>query len=139
MAPVDDFVLRLAEARLTQPDALAALTPNVDTDPLRDEHAALTERKATLAGLVADGTMTRDDVREAVERLNARLAEIDRALDSAGSPVALLTEEEQRAGLTALDLDRQRALIDTLMTVDLLRAPRGRRGFDPASVVVAWR
>lgn len=139
MAPVDDFVLRLAEARLTQPDALAALTPNVDTDPLRDEHAALTERKATLAGLVADGTMTRDDVREAVERLNARLAEINRALDSAGSPVALLTEEEQRAGLTALDLDRQRALIDTLMTVDLLRAPRGRRGFDPASVVVAWR
>lgn len=139
MAPVDDFVLRLAEARLTQPDALAALTPDVDTDPLRDEHATLTERKATLAGLVADGTMTRDDVREAVERLNVRLAEIDRVLDSAGSPVALLTEEEQRSGLAALNLDRQRALIDTLMTVDLLRAPRGRRGFDPDSVVVAWR
>lgn len=31
----------------------------------------------------------------------------------------------------ALDLDRQRALIDTLMTVELLRVPSGRKQFDP--------
>jgi hypothetical protein len=139
MAAVDDFVLRLAEARLTLPDALAALTPDVDVDPLRDEHATLTERKATLAGLVADGTMSRADVKDAVDRLNARLAEIERLVGGGDRPIALLTEEEQREGLASLNLDRQRALIDTLMTVDLLRAPRGRRAFDPASLVVAWR
>lgn len=139
MAPIDDVVLRLAEARLTQPDALAALTPDVDIDPLRAEHTTLTERKADLAGLVADGTMSRADVKEAVERLNLRLAEIDRLLDTAGSPVALLTEEEQRAGLAALNQDRQRALIDALMTVELLRAPRGRKGFDPDTVRVTWK
>lgn len=139
MAPIDSFVLRLAEARLTQPDALAALTPDVDIDPLRDEHVALTERKAILAGLVADGTMSRTDVKDAVDRLNERLAEIDRVLQAAGNPVALLTEEEQQGGLAALHQDRQRALIDTLMTVELLRAPRGRKGFDPDSLRITWK
>jgi site-specific DNA recombinase len=139
MAPVDDFVLRLAEARLTQPDALAALTPDVDLDPLRNEHATLTESKATLAGLVADGSMSRADVKVAVEQVNARLAEIDRELQAADSPVTLLTEDEQRAGLDALNLDRQRALIETLMTVHLLRAPRGRKAFDPDSVRITWK
>lgn len=139
MAPIDDVVLRLAEARLTQPDALSALTPDVDIDPLRAEHTTLTERKADLAGLVADGTMTRADVKEAVERLNVRLAELDRLLGVAGSPVALLTEEEQRVGLATLNLDRQRALIDTIMTVDLLRAPRGRKDFNTDTVRVTWK
>ncbi|QNE47565.1 recombinase family protein [Glaciihabitans sp. INWT7] len=139
MAPIDDAVLKLVQDRLSNPDALAALTPDVDTDPLRDEHAALSERKATLAGLVADGTMSRDDVRDAVARLNARLSEIDRVLQAAGSPMALLTEEEQRAGIAALNLDRQRALIDYLMTVSLLRAPRGRKGFNPSTVLIAWK
>jgi site-specific DNA recombinase len=139
MAPIDSYVLRLAEARLTQPDALAALTPDVDMDPLLGEHATLSARKATLAGLVADGTMSRADVRDAVERLNERLAEIDRVLDAAHGPVALLTEEEQLAGLAGLNLDRQRALVGTLMTVHLERAPRGKRGFEPDSVRIAWR
>ena len=139
MAAVDDLVLRLAEARLTQPDALAALTPDVDIDPLRDEHATLMERKATLAGLVADGTMSRADVKDAVERLNERLAEIDRMLQAADSPVALLTEDEQRAGLSALNLDRQRALVNTLMTVHLLRAPRGRKAFDSDTVRITLK
>lgn len=139
MSAVDDFVLRLAEARLTQPDALAALAPDVNIDPLRAEHAELTEKKTALAGMVADGSMTPANVKVAVERLNTRLTEIDRLLSDVETPVTLLTEDEQRAGFGALNLDRQRALIDTLMTVDLLRAPRGRRAFDPDSVRVSWR
>lgn len=139
MAPVDDFVLRLAEARLTQPDALAALTPDVDVDPLRAEHTTLTERKADIVGLIAEGMLTRDDARRDLRTVNERLADIDRLLDKAGSPMTLLTEDEQRAGLAALNLDRQRALIDTIMTVELIRAPRGRKGFDPDSVRIIWR
>lgn len=54
-------------------------------------------------------------------------------------PLALLTEEEQPAGIGALNLDRHRALIDALMTVSLLRAPRGRKGFDKTTVLVAWK
>jgi hypothetical protein len=138
MAPIDDYVLRLCEARLLMPDALAALTPDVDGDPLRAEQATLAERKATLAGLVADGTMSRDDVRGAVERLNTRLTELDRLLAGVDGPSTLLTEDEQRAGIAALDRDRQRVLIDTLMDVYLLRAPRGRKGFDPDTVRVVW-
>jgi len=139
MAAVDDFVLRVTEARLSRPDALVALTPNLNIDRLRDEHASLTERKAALAGLVADGTMSPADVKGAAVRLNERLAEIDRTLDSAHQPVSLLTEDELQAGLSTLKLDRQRAVIDTLMTVDLRRAPRGRRTFDPDTVELTWR
>ena len=139
MAPVDDFVLRLAEARLTQPDALAALTPDVDIDPLRAEYAALAERKGDIVGLIAEGHLSRDDARDKLRPLNERLEELDRLLSTADGPVVLLTEEEQRAGLQALNLDRQRVLIDTLMTVHLLRAPRGRKGFDPDTVRITWR
>jgi site-specific DNA recombinase len=60
-------------------------------------------------------------------------------LDATHRPVGLLTEEEQLAGLAGLDLDRQRALVDALMTVHLVRAPRGKRGFDPDSVRITWR
>jgi site-specific DNA recombinase len=139
MAPIDDFVLRVAEARLADPAFLATLSPDVDTDPLRAEHATLTDRKADLAGLVADGTMSRADVKSAVERLNARLHELDRALAGADRPVDMAAAyRDVLDGFDTLSLDRQRALIDTLMTVHLLRAPRGRRGFDPESVRIVW-
>ena len=36
-------------------------------------------------------------------------------------------------------LDARRALIGALMTVKLLPAPRGRKGFDPATVQIEWR
>ncbi|WP_298860819.1 recombinase family protein [uncultured Microbacterium sp.] len=137
---VDDFVLRLARARLADPAFLAALAPDVDTDHLRTEQAALTDRKATLAGLVADGTMSRDEVREAVAGLNARLAELDQALTGASRPVDVVAEYKAMLdSFDSLNLDRQRALIDTLMTVYLLRSPRGRKGFDPGTVRVVWR
>ncbi|CCE76120.1 recombinase family protein [Clavibacter nebraskensis] len=140
MSPIDHFVLRVAEARLADPAFLATLSPDVDTDPLRAEHASLTERKADLAGLVADGTMSRADVKGAVERLNARMDEIDRALAGADRPVDMAAAYASMLdGFDTLGLDRQRALIDTLMTAHLLRAPRGRRGFDPDTVRIVWR
>lgn len=139
MAPIDSFVLRLVEARLSQPDVLAGLTPDVDTERLRDRHIELTERKAALAGLVAEGLMSRGDVKKAVEGLNEQLAVIDDALTKAQRPMVLLTEDEQQAGFAALNLDRKRALIDILMTVELFRAPRGRRGFDPDTVCITWK
>ncbi|MGD4206353.1 hypothetical protein QT666_22560, partial [Xanthomonas citri pv. citri] len=79
------------------------------------------------------------DARTQLQAITTRLAELDRLTEGADRPAALLTEEEQRAGLASLDLDRQRALVDALMTVYLRRAPRGRKGFDKSTVRVAWR
>lgn len=56
--------------------------------------------------------------------------------DVIGAVVCLGVKAPSRA---ALNLDRQRALIDTLMMVELLRAPRGRKGFDPDTVRITWR
>lgn len=139
-APIDDYVLRLAEARLADPAFLAALVPDVDADPLRAERDALADRKATLAGLVADGTMSDDDVREAMAQVKARLAEIDSALAKVAHPVDLVaTYQAMLDSFGTLHLDQQRTLIDTLMTVHLLRVPQGKRGFDPDTVQVLWR
>lgn len=71
--------------------------------------------------------------------INAWLAELDRSLQAADKPGVLRTEDEQRAGFAPLDLQRQRGVIDTLMTIDLLRAPRGRRPFDPESMRYEWK
>ena len=139
MAPIDAAVLKLAEDRLTEPDALTALTPDVDIDPLRDEQAALAQSKADIVGLIAEGLLSREDARTQLQAITTRLAGLDRLTEGADRPAALLTEEEQRAGLASLDLDRQRALVDALMTVYLRRAPRGRKGFDKSTVRVAWR
>ncbi|GAA4256612.1 hypothetical protein GCM10022255_070150 [Dactylosporangium darangshiense] len=49
------------------------------------------------------------------------------------------TGHSRRTHPAALNLDRRRALIDTLMTVELLRAPRGRKGFDPDTLRITWR
>lgn len=39
----------------------------------------------------------------------------------------------------AASLDVQRATVDMLMRVTLLPGKRGRKGFDPDSVMVEWR
>lgn len=85
--------------------------------------------------------MTRDDVREAVDRVNVRLAEINRVLDGAAAPTLDYVElsKGMREVFDSLNLDRQRTRVDTLMTVYLLRAPRGGRDFDPDSVVMTWK
>ncbi|WP_433586378.1 recombinase family protein [Microbacterium hydrocarbonoxydans] len=136
MAPVDDLVLGVLHARLSQPDALEALTPGADVDTAREEREALRARRSGLAALVADGTLGADEVRDAAATIDARLAE----LANAEHPVAAaVTPEEVEAGVAELSLDRQRALIDMFMEVRLRRVLRGRRGFDPESVEITWK
>ncbi|MDP8969806.1 MAG: recombinase family protein, partial [Actinomycetota bacterium] len=51
--------------------------------------------------------------------------------------------EDVRAGWEAASVSRRKAIVDTLMTVTLLPAPRGRRPgggyFDPNSVQIDWK
>ncbi|MGO8608745.1 hypothetical protein ACC848_37880, partial [Rhizobium johnstonii] len=60
-------------------------------------------------------------------------------LDGAGNSIPPLTADEIAAGVEGLSLDRLRAHLDGTMQVRLLRAPRGRKGFDPATVQTPWR
>ena len=137
--PIDYFVLEALYARLTRQDSREALTPVRDVSSVSSRRDTLRTRRSGLASLVADGTMTAEDVREAAAALDAEIAELSREIDRATSPDATLTPEEIAQGLDALSLDRARALIDANMVVELHRGVQGRRGFDPASVTIRWR
>ncbi|BBH16796.1 site-specific recombinase DNA invertase Pin [Nocardioides baekrokdamisoli] len=143
---VDQYVLAVLAARLRQPDALAALRPGIegrdDAVDLLAEHTALRERLTGLAALVADGTLTPDDVREAVEPLRARLADVETALaEHARTPVLDGLEgvlDKLDEAWPTMTTDRQRALVSLFMTVTLHRAQQGRKGFDPETVTIDW-
>lgn len=141
---VDEHVVHSLLARLRQPDALAALAPQpADTTALLGEQSALSSRLASLAGLVADGTLDAEAVRTAAAPLRARLGDVERQLvASTTSPVIeSLTAIRGRLDRAwpKLSLDRQRAILDAFMVVTLHRQQQGKKGFDPASVTIAWK
>jgi hypothetical protein len=113
------------------------------TVDLLAEQTAIRERLAGLAALVADGTLTPDDVREAVEPLRARLADVEADLAThARTPVLDGLEgvlDRLEDVWPTLNTDRQRALVGLFMTVTLNRAQQGRKGFDPETVRIDWK
>lgn len=135
MAPVDDFVLRVLQRRLQQPDAER---PADDAAPLREEARSLRERRDGLASLLARGLMGLDAVEEQASALTAQIEDVERRIDAAAGPSRVLAESDT-AHVASLSLDRQRALVDALVVVTLHRGVRGRRGFDPDSVTLEWR
>src|SRR4051812_28743765 len=62
-------------------------------------------------------------------------------IDAGRVPVLgeLVTAADVLATWDALDLDRRRAAVDTLMTLTLLPPGRGARTFNPETVRIDWR
>ena len=140
MEPVDEYVLGVLYARLTRPDARKVFERDVDLEPLQMEARELRARKADLASLLADGTLTAADVKVAASTLDDKLAALDHEIAEAVTPGAMaVTNDEIGAGLETLSLDRLRALVDALMHVSLHRGARGVRKFDPETVTIKWR
>ena len=74
--------------------------------------------------------------------MKTRLAVVSAQLaDLAVTPAVadLLCSDDVEAAWAELDLERQRAVIGTLMGVLLHSPGRGARTFDPDSVQIAWR
>jgi DNA invertase Pin-like site-specific DNA recombinase len=141
--PVDEYVSELAVQRLQNPDAaqLLAGDSRPDAAKLRREARALRVRLDSLAGLLADGVLTETGVRRESSKLRAKLAEVEAAQAVAGRVDVLgqlVGAPDVRAVWEGLGVGRQRAVIETLMTVTLLPPGRGTRTFRPESVVIAW-
>ncbi|MGW5920776.1 recombinase family protein [Nocardia fluminea] len=156
---VDDLVEQTIVARLERPDALAQLTAGQgqaggDVTAMRLEQAALRQRLDSLAEMFAAGEVDGRQLATASASLKAKVAEIDSALASLGmrSPLAELegkpdiraawfgTKEDRSDGLS---LGTRRAILETLLTVTVLPAPKGRRVsgayFDPEFVGLEWK
>jgi site-specific DNA recombinase len=141
---VDRYVLGVIRARLARPD-LADLLVTPATDEARGVTEAIGKLRERL-------DRTKDDYDNDLidgERYRVKMAKLAAELDTAeAARVRLLASSEVAGTLTAPDpvaafdgslLGIQRAVITFFMTVRLDPAPRGRKGFDPASVRIEWR
>lgn len=140
----DKLVVGTVLARLGQPDAVDLLVPakpDVDVAALRGEAAAIRTNLNELAADKALGLIDRAQLIAATTKGRARLAAIEEQLQNAivDSPLTPLIEAEDiRAVWDELPLSHQRLVVDHLVTVRILTARRGGRGFDPASIGITW-
>jgi len=145
---VDDYVTAVVIERLSRPDAAGLLRndPGINIQALNSEATALRVRLDELAALFADGLVTGGQLAEATTKIRQRLTQVEIELAStvAGSPLeGLAGTEDVAAAWAGMSVSRRKAVIDVLMTVTLLPAPRGRRPgghyFDPTFVRIDWR
>jgi hypothetical protein len=136
---VDRVVVDVVTLRLAQPDAVSALwAPRVDTAAIRDEIVRLQAQIAAAENDYAEGITTGRDLKAARERVNAKLGPLqDQLLEfhMSSDVKTLAGKADARARFARLPLDRQRGVIDTLVTVTVEPTRRGGR-FDPESVTV---
>ncbi len=140
----DDYVTTAVVDRLSRPDALDLLAADssVDVAALREEASALRVRLTELVDLYADGTITRAQLERGTDRARTRLAVVEQELAGAGGVSVvgdLVTAADVQATWDGLDLDRQRAVIDALVTVTFLSPGQGARTFRSKTVGIEWR
>jgi site-specific DNA recombinase len=142
--PIDDLVRRVVVERLSRDDAADLLVDDdrPDVDELRSTAQTLRARLDELAGMFAAGSVTGSQLATGTERLRAELAAVERSMAHASRADVLgdlVRAAEPGKVWDGLDVDRQRAVIDVLMTVTLLPPGRGARTFDPTTVEVTPR
>lgn len=141
---VDDYVTSVVIERLSRPDARDLLVDDdrPDVPALRDEAMALRRRLDDLAAAFADGTIDSGQLRTGSDRLRRRLDEIEAAMaHSSRAPVLaeLVDADDGRAVWDRMTLERQRAVVQTLMNVVLHPGGGGHRTFDPTKVEITWK
>jgi hypothetical protein len=88
--------------------------------------------------------MSAAEWKAARERLNTKLAAVEAKMADASAArvfadIPLGTDKVYRA-FTRLDPDRQRAVINVLLTATVMPVAKlGRQPFDPERVVIEWR
>lgn len=128
---VDDVVVAVVLERCSRPDALARLDtrPKVDTTMLVAQQAGLRQRLASLTDLFTEGAIDAVQLRDGSAKLREQLAALEQQMAAVSQTSALagIAGAPDPASIWAgMDLARRRAVVDALMTVRLLPAPKGR-------------
>ena len=148
--PVDEFVTAVVLERLRSPDAAEALAPQrEDTSGLHVEAQGFRERLSELSRMYAEGTIDGGQLAEATGLLRDKLSEVEARIASAASSTVLgeFDGRDPAEVWEGLDIERRRAVIDTLMTVRLHKGRKGRPPgwqpgqsyFDPSTIEVEWK
>jgi site-specific DNA recombinase len=134
--------------RLSQPDVNLILhgSDGVDLAALRAKRAALQARLDELAAMFAEGAIDGSQLRRGTSELRVQIASVDGVLADVTrvSPVAdLIRDGHGRDRLQqrwdTLTPDIRGKVIEELMTVTVLPAPRGTNGFHPEYVAIDWK
>ncbi|OBA63188.1 hypothetical protein A5647_04970 [Mycobacterium sp. 1100029.7] len=145
MDAVDDYVLNVVAERLSRDDAVDLLTRK-DRPDLPELHARANALRAKQDGMAAAHSRDEVTLSQLVtfnRSVDAQLAEIDsQMLDASRARVLdgviAGNAAEVRKRLDALPLDRQRAVIDLLLTVAIMPG-RGRGPLRPELLPIAWK
>jgi site-specific DNA recombinase len=140
--PVDKLVSAVA-CEIIDRDGADLLKPrkNVDEKALRTERKSIEQRVRQLGQDFALGVIERPTLHEGTEAARIRLTEIEEELADSGR-VDILGEAVEAESASdwwySKDVtdEQRRKVIDTIMTVRILPAVRGRKGFDPETVEI---
>lgn len=142
---IDELVEGVIVARLALPDAAEAFARDDSKErasELRTEERGLRARLDGLAEAFAVGDIDRQALRAGTQRIKGRLDVVSAELTALASTpdiAPLLTSEDVAGEWAGLDVDRRRAIIDTLVTVTIHPAGRGARHFDPETIDIEWK
>lgn len=142
---VDDFVTRTVAKRLREPDAIKRRRSTEDTPATKGIAAAISTERARITRAQHDydaELIEGADLKRIRDAANKRIEELEAQRSLAGSAGALrpiLGAKDPAQAFLDAPLEVRRGAIDALARVTLLPQPRGRRGFDPESVVIEWR
>lgn len=137
---IDEFVLTVA-GKILDKERGNLIPPAPDVTPLRDKLEALRTRADEIAGMLADpdSGMTAEQFKISNKRVQQDIAALRQQIASreAGTVLAGIADAPKpSAAFRDQDIDRQRAVVDILMTVTLLPVGSGAR-FHPDSVRLA--
>jgi DNA invertase Pin-like site-specific DNA recombinase len=140
--PIDKLVLDVICGVLVR-DGVQLIPPTQDVTPIRDRLAVVRARGAEIASMLGDvdAAMSAEQFRVANAKVQHEIRELEAEIGrrSAGSSLVGIADAPDPGGaFRAADIDRQRAIIDALATVTVLRVRHGRQPngnyFSPDSV-----
>lgn len=155
--PLDEHVANLILVRLSRPDARKALVPPPRATEKREDYAATANAlRGKLEALAADyaaDLITRQQLHDITALTRKRLETVEAQMEAQTQQSVLTSLPLGSAKIVeewpGYHLDKQRAILDALMTVTVLPARRGRpQGFqpgvtktyfDPSAVRVEWK
>lgn len=142
---VDEFVTAVIAKRLSGKDTKRKIPTAEDSPQNKSIEAAISDQRARIMRAQADydaEIIEGRDLKRVRDAAEARIQELEvqrLSLGRAGALSPILGVTDPAAAFREASLDLRRQTIDALATVTLHPQPRGRKGFDPASVLIEWR
>lgn len=142
---VDKLIRGMVAARLARDDARELLIDHEapDLDRLSAEANVIRARMDELATEFADGDLTPSQLRTATQRLRDKLDAIEEQMTDASRAMVFdglpLGTERVHKAFSAMDVDRQRAVVNALLSATVMPVGKGSHIFDEERVVIEWR